>query len=279
MSKKMVIVFSGKKQSGKSSSCNYVISKYLNAIEHRMVHDINNDGSITKSTYSITKTGELVVEDNYDYEQYAVNMDGIIKHSVKTYSFADPLKKFLIDILNVPYSGCYGTDVEKNTPVPHILWENFPRECRPIIKKIHESKHLEFSGTYRDSWTEEVPKTGPMTGREIMQAFGTDIIRKIYGDCWARGTYNLIKNETYKLSLVGDCRFPNEVNLGSEVNAKTIRLLRNISKDSHPSEIALDSYPHEKYTLVVDNSDMTLKEQCEYLDPFINQWFEEAEII
>jgi hypothetical protein len=271
MSNNLTIVLSGRKQSGKTSTCNYILAKYLNLVKSKC-YRFTIDGT----------TGDLICIGSYidssSVEVSPVNDDALARYSVKRYSFADELKKFCVNVLNVPYESCWGTDVQKNAPVPHILWENFPRECRPVEKVFHDSKFQEFSGIVRESWSEERPKTGPMTGREIMQVFGTNIVRRIYGDCWARATYNAIKNDGYKLAVVTDGRFPNEIDLGEVVNAKSIRLLRAISNDDHRSEIALDDYPLHKYTAAVDNRYMTQDEQCRYLDPILDQWFKEAGI-
>lgn len=267
MSNKLIIVMSGKKQSGKNSTANYIIWKYLNDIKK-----CNN--------YKIDNSGDLV--DKSDYS--VVNNNTLIKYGCKIYSFADYLKTFLIDVLNVPYNSCYGTEKEKNKKVDHIIWENFPQEVRnkvndDRIKRESKNKfHYLFNKYIVEYFSlyDNYP-SGPMTGREIMQVFGTEMIRNIYFDCWARSTYNQIKKDGYELSIISDGRFENEILIGEEFNAKSIRLLRCISNDTHPSEIGLDDFPKEKFSLVIDNRDMTFKEQCDYVSPFIDNWFKEVE--
>lgn len=257
---------SGKKQSGKSSTSNYIRAKYLNA-------------KYPDKHFNITQTGDLIGFSD-GYMMIADELSSYVdRQPVKVYSFADPLKDFCINVLGVPYECCWGTDEQKNTPVPHLLWENVPESIRPTTRVWRESKYVEFSGVVRQGMQVEVPKSGPMTGREIMQIFGTDICRRLYGDCWARGTYNKIKSEGVELALVADARFPNEITIGTEVKAKSVRLARNVSDDQHASELALDSFPIEQYTLYLDNTNLTLKEQCQVLDPLLDQWFAEAGII
>lgn len=253
--KKLVIVLSGKKQSGKSSTANYILSKYLNM-------KIPSD---PPDMYGVDEKGNLT------FQERVISVDKI--HRAKLFSFADSLKEFCMNVFGVPHEACYGTDAEKNTPVPHLLWENVPNMWRPATYDIGEGKAGE------DFVNPPKLKTGPMTGREIMQLFGTEICRTIDADCWARGTYNIIASADIELALVPDARFPNEITMGEMVEAKTIRLLRDVYQDNHHSELALDNFPQEKYSLVLDNTHMTLKQQCEALDPVIDHWFQEVGII
>lgn len=282
---KLTVVLSGKKQSGKSSSCNYIRAKYLNLRWQRDIslkrsgYGIDDQHQVwlwvsENRNYFINEIGELHIRSNgHTYAEKDFTLP--INHSVKVYSFADPLKDFCINVLGVPYECCWGTDTQKNTPLHHLLWENIPTELRPKFYK-------EFDGQSGESYEASrfpIIKSGPMTGREIMQIFGTEICRRLYGDCWARGTYSKIKSEAYELSLVADARFPNEISMGNTVQAITVRLGRHVLQDNHASELALDDFPRENYTLYVDNSNLTLQEQCEHMDPYIDKWFKEAGII
>lgn len=111
-----------------------------------------------------------------------------------------------------------------------------------------------------------------------MQWLGTDIMRRLYHDVWAKGTYRKIANESFRIALITDGRFPNEIDSGIEVEAKSLRLLRAVKDDGHKSETALDEYPLHKYSAVLDNRSMTLTEQFEALDPIIDKWFKEVGI-
>ena len=219
---KLTIVLSGRKQSGKSSTCNYIRSRYLN-----LRYPAKRFGIIENGDLVGVSNGFMMLKDELD--------SYINRQSIKLYSFADPLKEFCINVFGVPYEGCWGTDEQKNAPIPHLLWDNLPVALRPVTKQTRNARYTEFSGETHPSWTEEIPKTGPMTGREVMQIFGTEICRKLYGDCWARGTYNKIKSEGYELALVADARFPNEITMGTTVNAKSVRMGRKVAEDDHAS--------------------------------------------
>jgi hypothetical protein len=245
--KQLIIVLSGKKQSGKSSTCNYIAAKYLNEVHPDLYYyHVDDLGNLCFGIHRIaleTAFLEVVREEP----------------SAKLYSFADPLKEFCVNVMGASEAHCYGSDAEKDSAIPHLLWENVPAETNPEGKK------------------------GAMSGRDLMQWFGTDVCRRVYHDIWAQATYTKIKKEGKRLALITDGRFPNEILLASQnqrpsVIVKTLRLLRVVKEDNHKSETALDDFPQEKYSAVLDNRGMTLKQQCEALDPIIDQWFAEAGI-
>lgn len=249
MSNRLTIVFSGRKQSGKNSTANYILAKFLNL--QMQLHGKSYCYDVDPVSGRLFK---LVANVSLGFSDDPDSIELVKGYGAKIYSFADPLKRFCIDVLGVTEEGCYGTDAQKNAIVPHLLWESFP------IQEAVDGR------------------TGPMTGREVMQLFGTEVVRKFYHDAWARGTYSAIQREGYELALVCDGRFPNEIDMGSTVGSKSIRMMRKISDDNHPSETSLDNFPIDRYTLAIDNRTMSMQEQFEFIDPFIETWFREAKI-
>jgi hypothetical protein len=260
MPNKLCIVLSGRKQAGKNTACNYILAKFYN---HQ---------SLTRSqepTWDVDQqTGEL----RFNGKALTHSSD-LPNDDAKIYSFADPLKRFCIDVLGAPEEACYGTDQQKNTPIEHLRWENVPLGIRPGIGDPLDCNRGAYSVAVYPEY-----KVGPMTGREIMQFFGTDICRRLYGDCWAAGTYNSIRREGFTLALVCDGRFPNEITMGNTVKAKTIRLGRNVYNDQHASETALDNFPISDYSLYIDNQNMTIAEQLGVVEEHVEAWFKEAGI-
>ena len=234
------------------------------------------------------RDGENLVflDDNGNISGYGD--ENIEDYGVKLFSFADTLKNFCTDVLGVEHHKVWGTQEQKEE-LTHIKWGGLPEnilyhwseEARG--KKPDSGKTL-FCGK-ADIFCGHIP-TGQMSGREIMQVFGTDMIRAWYYDAWAEATFRMINrwfsNQQYvakppRLALVCDGRFPNEISAGIMNGAKTIRLLRdpNEGKDQHASETALDDYPLDKYSLVIDNRDMSVKEQNDFLKPYLIKWFGE----
>lgn len=151
-------------------------------------------------------------------------------------AFAEPLKRMCIEILGLNESQVYGTDEQKNTP-SHINWDGFPEE----IRLKYATQFIQANDGIQDP----IPRTGPMTNREVLQVMGTDIFRSIYGNVWAKAPFNRKWNDVDVVVLT-DCRFPNEKIVTEEVGGVIIRLERETGfTDQHPSEIALDTYTFE----------------------------------
>ncbi len=238
-----IVSFSAKKEGGKTTAANFLFGialLHLDKIDH----------------FSMSKTGKLVVpgENGYMELDLASNPSQIVPEVVefmerevwpyiKVYNFADPMKDFCIRVLGLEWKQCYGTNAEKDT-LTTIDWANMPN-C-PKEKK----------------------KAGKMTGREVLQYFGTNVMRKIEDNLWVNATLRQIHMESPAIALIGDCRFPNEVNGIQGVGGKVIRLTKNSeSQDSHSSETALDkeNFDWAKFDAVVDNEKMSIDEQSEVI--------------
>jgi hypothetical protein len=239
----MIVCFSGKKRSGKNTAANYLIGKYLVATKQISSFVINGCGQLV---YQVGDQCGIVQEGKLENHCF----DG-----VKQYSFADTLKRFCIQCFGLTHEQCYGTESQKNS-LTKIQWKNFPG---------FDCKSLRY-----DSY---------MTAREVLQYFGTNIVRRINQDAWVQATVKTIDDDTHKtgdervcLAIITDARFPNELEAITNVGGKTVRLLRNVAGlDCHPSEVALDTYPTENYSLVVDNSNMIIQEQNAAIDAFCDE--------
>jgi len=205
------------------------------------------------------------------------------KHIIKIYSFADPLKRFCIDAMGLKEEQCYGSD-DKNT-FTEYNWDTLPLEIR---RRFGEEQVISSGSVHTREFGDTTvvhghgpvsyvtPKSGPMTGREILQIFGTDIMRGMFSDkIWVNATISLIKKENPPVALIADARFKSEIDaLMSEDNGYVIRLKRKICEDSHPSETELDDFDFSKLgdrCLVIDNQDMSESEKNEVATPFFKK--------
>lgn len=230
----------------------------------------------------------------------------IRKHDIEqlTYecSFADTLKEFCIETLGLTREQCYGTDEEKNTPTKYN-WEDAPDFFRWKFGGDPIAKHLVATGefsptelmdffyeTTSDSgrrncleingklhWLDPTMlKSGKMTGRDIMQLFGTDLIRQTFGNVWAEATVRRIRSKNKPLSVITDNRFPNEANtIIEQDNSLIIRLTRSPfgTVDVHPSESALDDYDWNRPKCVVlDNANMTIDQQNAEIEKILDEF-------
>ena len=197
--------------------------------------------------------------------------------TVKNYSFATPLKEWLISTLGLKWEQVWGTDEQKNSLTPY-KWENLPAFIRWINSK--ERCFLDREGNtcstrdveYITSEEAFITKcewgnialclrSGFMTAREVMQVMGTDVMRKMFSDSiWVDTLQRTIDKERPDFALISDMRFPSEFNSLHKNGAKIIRLMRDVSGgDQHPSEVALDGWDwnsHPDVLVVSSDSDI-----------------------
>jgi hypothetical protein len=206
-----------------------------------------------------------------DYQDWLDGKQVEIGH----FYFADALKRMCIDILGCPEDKVYGTDDDKNTKVAHLLWENFPvavyhndRTDKDIVKMSDDPDYL-IDGINC------IRKTGPMSVREILQYYGTEIFRRQYHDVWADACIRKIDRSDCDLAVITDCRFPNEVDATKRAGGKVIRLTRVMFPgDRHISETSLDRYEYDwsLFDEVIDNQGISVEGLCFRLYLTLRDW-------
>ena len=203
-----ILGFAGKKQSGKNTCCNF--------LQMLKFHEY---GVCKKA--SLNEQGQILVSDLFGETVSGVNWIPLTEEYVdisqllesfgpcKIYAFADVLKEFAVDVLGLEYHQVYGTNKEKNSPT-HLSWGNMP------------------TGN----------KEGMMTGREVLQYFGSDICRKMYENIWFDACIRRIRKDNPELALISDVRFSNEILGIKEAGGIVFGLPRDIvnGKDTHSSE-------------------------------------------
>jgi len=160
-----------------------------------------------------------------------------LEDTAAIYNFADPLKNVCMDILGLSFEQCHGTDNQKN----------------------------ELVNCYKDG--------NQMTARQVLQTVGTEFFRSIQHNVWADATIRRIQQDNPLVALIGDCRFPNEVEAVKKAGGTVIKLTRNLYNSDHASETALDpeNYDQSNFDLVVDNQNMTIEEQWRIVISYILQ--------
>lgn len=279
--RQIIVVMSGRKGSGKNTLAKFIARYFVDS------HPIDKRFSFDKIS---------------DFQLEALRQQ-LVKERCLECSFADALKEFCIDVLGLTREQCYGSDEEKCSPTKY-QWENAPDFLRwkfgydEIAKRLiaegikpndilrvfaekkwgrKNSNWCMRDGTFISSADADVSllKSGPMTGRDIMQIMGTDLIRHTFGNVWAEATVRKIKKEGKPFSIITDNRFPNEIEcVLREPYSYIIRLTRSPfgTEDVHPSESALDFYNWERERCyVLDNSKMTIEEQNEAVKPILQE--------
>tara|TARA_Y100000310_G_C20678691_1_gene814581 strand:- start:904 stop:1767 length:864 start_codon:yes stop_codon:yes gene_type:complete len=265
----VIIGVSGKKQSGKSSFCNYFQAQkwMMYNRQGEFKFSVNRDGSIAWSRRTL--------KDAWGPESSRYNPDDWIweesdpprnlDDTCKIYSFADSLKqKICIEILGLTYEQCYGTDEQKNS-LTEYKWDNLSQGIRMKYSNKSEAQYklvpMEFGGMERLFDDIKLPRTGFMAAREIMQVVGTDIFRNQFSQMiWVNATLRAIKADKPDVAIIGDVRFKSELQSIADNNGHIVRLLRKVSDDKHSSEIDLDDVDFSTFDKckVIDNTDMSI---------------------
>lgn len=264
-----IIALCGKKSSGKNTLCNFLHGYQLKS------YGIIND-------FYLDENGRLVINaKTLDTNMQEVNADMMIDVTrtdlefgewaaynvwpfIKHYAFASSLKEIAEKLFDIPRECLHGTDEQKNQIVPHLLWQNMPGVYIDKYDFINANTHPAECGLIYH-------EPGPMTAREFMQFFGTEVMRKMYDNIWINRTIKDIETEGPQIAVISDCRFKNEAVALKQIGAKLVYLDRSTSKsDSHSSENGFDDFTD--FDLVIPNSNMTVLDTCKALLEGIQSW-------
>jgi hypothetical protein len=163
-------------------------------------------------------------------------------NKVEFAAFADPMKRFLIDIVGLDAVKIYGNDKDKNSPTGY-KWEKMP--CW-LQQKFDISN-------------------GDVTIRHALQIFGTELNREIWdSEIWVKAMQRRIITSAADWLLITDCRYQNEIDsiktLGGKVwKVDGIQRGDEFAKnDAHSSEKVMDNTVHFDYTIFNGQEDTAL---------------------
>lgn len=232
-----------------SSLCNFLSTKLECETDDVVKHNVTQDEN------GVVWDNVSQKHDGFQLSKYK----GIPGNNI--YSFADPLKRFCIDVMGLKEEQCYGTDEQKNTETEY-LWDN-----------IEISIRYRYGEKTNDG---AIPRSGRMTGREVMQVWGSDIMRNMFSDTiWVNAAMKMIDRDNFPISFISDLRFKSEAEaLLDRGNSYIIYLGRKVFEDTHISEKDLDDYDFVSNfgnrCLVVDNQNMVIKEKNAAVVPFFD---------
>ena len=275
-----VLCLSGKKASGKNTASNAIHCAILADILRPDTNTqlvsyakLNDKGQIVVPADMNGEIKEGILDLSYPPVQAFLNEMGVDR-IIKQYSFADPLKQFCINVLGLSWESCYGTNEQKDQPT-HLKWEDMPGVVTKSTAKnlrITNSSNADLIKQKCENINCIYHEEGFMSGREVLQWFGSNICRKIYGPCWIKATIKMLQTEQPELAIITDARFINEIEAIQAIGGKVLRLLRNPhGADLHISELELDDY--NKFDYVLDNSSMTIEEQTKEITRILTQEF------
>lgn len=263
-----ILGFSGRKQAGKNTAGNFIFGLEMFLLT-------NDKGESLIEWFRIDKKGQLIIPVNFGEGKGVLPgifnpvsrepapqffMAENVWPTVKIYSFADALKETCMSLFGLTEQQCYGTDEDKNSPT-NLVWENMPGVITEADPKGEPSSVTGRLGFYYNKVKEFIYHApGVMTAREVLQFFGSDVIRKMYSDAWVNATIQRIAAESPELAIITDVRFPNEVMGIQNAGGKVIRLTRApFKEDTHNSETALDNYGG--FDAIIDNENLDIEQQ------------------
>ncbi len=290
-----IVGFAGKCGAGKDSCSRFL---YSLAFVHML--------QITPEAYVDEETGRLIVldkeglkefdEDSRDPEIISYLSDSCWPF-IRKYSCAAPLKEFLHNVLGVSTSCLWGSQEQKQEPT-HLKWEDMPVPVFDLTdgtvqvgglvdKEFCDSGfwsewcyNVRVDGGEKDKEIRGNPRTGSMSGRALMEYFGTDIIRRMYPSAWAKALGKMIVDYNAAYSIVSDVRFRDEVDELHRIGGKVIRLTRcseEAKTNTHKSNTELDDF--DGFDYILDNSnDRPMQETFSELLTVLTdwKWFEEV---
>jgi len=193
------------------------------------------------------------------FKQPHVHVDTLLNDmgEVKIYAMADGLKEIAMNYFGLSYESVYGTDEQKNQVQEHLLWENMPGVMTPLEWTRRQGGVLAGYNQHPEFFDIKLNE-GPMTAREFLQFFGTDVMRKMFQDVWVTNCMSKIKKDKPKIALVCDVRFDNEFAAIHKEGGITLGLTKDIGSDDNHSSENVDI---EKASKIIYNNDISIKEQ------------------
>ena len=254
---KHVILFVGSLQSGKTTSAAAIYGYHLTQLGLIPNCSFDENGRMSIIYDKNTNTGiylDIDTEDQQIIDFMKQNFWGHVRH----FSFATQLKESIINLFSIDRKALYGSNDDKNKET-HLLWDNVLPMLSP--ERYDQLKHN--SGK-------------KMTGRQIMQIFGTDICRAMDKSCHIRSAFTAAKEANPDIAIFPDGRFEDEFeyfeNLKkaqSEYKVWLIKLKRMKIKSDDPMEQGAAGIKDSRYDLVINNENMTTLDKNEKLIDFL----------
>lgn len=180
------------------------------------------------------------------------------KKIYKTVAFADPIKEMLSHLLNMDREDFESRGIKENCFV------NFSSFCKVYTNGIGSQFIPEYLPDSKFSklakeWNPKLSKEYYLSIRQVMQLFGTEIMRNILDDkIWI----NCVLNRSNKNNLIiSDLRFITEYEEIKKRNGFIIYIDRGLTPGTHKSESEMQILLNQnKFDLIINNKNISLKE-------------------
>lgn len=249
-----IIAFCGTSQSGKSTCSNILHGITLQALGITENWRINENGllevfaNILEEDGTTSKNYNVFNVDDRSGDFQVWGRSSGLWDVIKSFSIAYPLKKAIGNLLPVTKDQLFGLEKETET---ELLWKQLYPLLDKTAKKKVDTDNL---------------KDIKMSARQVMEYFGTSVLRQIDPDIFVKALVRQLDKEYTNVAVITDVRRLNEAKILKDKGAIIIRLTRgnpaNIS-EADINEIVPD------YT--IDNKELTIEEMSEQLVSIINE--------
>jgi len=187
----------------------------------------------------------------------------IVDGKVFEYSFAECLKIFCMTTLGLTHKQCNGTDEEKNS-LTEYNWEEVDLYFR-----------RKYATVYRNELSEEgnLPRTGRMTSREVMQIQGEMQREMFCKNIWIKPISRQMCRYDEHVHVITDLRHKNEIDEIDKLGGYVIHFAKQTNNDNAASEMDLLYIDWNKYPRVfaIDNTNMTIEEKNAEIKNILSQ--------
>lgn len=140
--------------------------------------------------------------------------------SAATFSFADPMKRFVAEVFDWAYADLVGPSELRERPDPR----------------------------YRRADGEL------LTPRFALQTLGTEWGRNCYPNVWVDLTIRQVEQASIDLAIITDCRFLNEATAVVRAGGKVVQIARpGIAAGTHPSEAEQRTSAFQSLATIISN--------------------------
>lgn len=256
---KRVLLIGGCKQSGKTSTANFLTGYQMRSNNVIKKFEVTDDGDLCVNAQFYNEDGDAyedmgVLDLTQNSSSFFLYAQQKIWPYCKINNIADPLKETVHVLFGVPLAILYGTNEDKNKD-SEVSWDKMLYFYKGQAVK---QKREELARDHREG--------SNLTVRELLKEFG-DICRKLDEDCFVRPTRADIEDSESELVVVPDGRFVNEFNYFDEgaekglYELKKIYFTRKVEDDQHISESLHKHYNMDNFDAIIDNSKLSLAEK------------------
>ena len=190
------------------------------------------------------------------------------KKIYKTVAFADPIKEMLACLLNMDRSQFESRTIKETCLVNFTeLSKIYTNECGlDLYNLLSDAK---FSKLAKE-WNPELSKQYYLSIRQVMQLFGTEIMRNILDDkIWINCVLGRAQNQNI---IISDLRFITEYEEIKKRNGFIIYIDRGLTPGLHKSESEMQTLLNQnKFDLIIDNKNISLKELFDLIKVNLNK--------